>query len=101
MPGGETLREVQDRTWAAIEGLRAARGSGEVVAVTHNFVILMLLCRALALPIAEFRRIRQALAARTVLDLGERGATLVQLNDQSHLIAAGLARDLRPRDARV
>jgi probable phosphoglycerate mutase len=101
MPGGETLREVQDRAWGAVERLRDAHDGHEVVAVTHNFVILMVLCRVLGLPIAEFRRIRQALASRTIVDIGERGATLVQLNDQSHLIAAGLARDLRSREART
>jgi broad specificity phosphatase PhoE len=99
MPGGETLREVQDRAWEAIEELRAAH-EGDVVAVTHNFVILTLICKALGLPVAEFRRVRQALAARTVIEIGERGCTLVQLNDQSHLAAAGLSADLRPRDAR-
>jgi len=101
MPGGETLREVQDRAWVSVERLREAHPEGEVVAVTHNFVILMIVCRAIALPIADFRHIRQALAARTVIDVGERTSTLLQLNDQSHLLAAGLANDLRSREARA
>jgi len=101
MPGGETLREVQDRAWGSVERLREAYADGEVVAVTHNFVILMLICRAIALPIADFRRVRQALAARTVIEVGERSSTLLQLNDQSHLVAAGLATDLRSREARA
>jgi broad specificity phosphatase PhoE len=96
MPGGETLREVQDRAWASIDALRSAY-EGEVVAVTHNFVILTLICRALNLPLADFRRIRQALAARTVIDIGERSCQLLQLNDQSHLLAAGIASELQPR----
>jgi broad specificity phosphatase PhoE len=101
MPGGETLREVQERAWACAQRLREAHGDGEVVAVTHNFVILMLICRALSLAIADFRRVRQALAARTVIDLGTRGATLLQLNDQSHLQAAGIGSDLLPRESRA
>lgn len=101
MPGGETLREVQDRAWTVVERLQREHPRGDVVAVTHNFVILMLLCKATNLPIAEFRRFRQALAARTVIDVGERGCMLVQLNDQAHLLAAGVAGDLRPRDARA
>jgi len=101
MPGGETLREVQDRAWACVERLRQEHAEGDVVAVTHNFVILMLICRAINLPIAEFRRIRQSLAARTVIDVGERGSTLLQLNDQSHLLAAGLAADVPARGPRA
>jgi broad specificity phosphatase PhoE len=97
MPGGETLREVQDRAWAAVLDLQAGHPEGEVVAVTHNFVILTLICRAIALPLADFRRIRLALAAKTVIYVGERGATLLQLNDQSHLLQHGLAADMRPR----
>jgi probable phosphoglycerate mutase len=100
MPGGETLREVQERAWIAVSEAREAHPDGEIVAVTHNFVILTLICRAIGLPLADFRRVRQALAAKTVIDVSERGATLLQLNDQSHLLGAGLATDLAPRDAR-
>lgn len=93
MPGGETLREVQDRTWPALERMHAAHPDGEVVAVTHNFVILTAVCRALNLPLAEFRRIRHGLASRTVIDMRDGGATLIQLNDHAHLLAAGLSGD--------
>jgi phosphoserine phosphatase len=101
MPGGETLAEVQARAWGAVERMRAAHPDGNVVAVTHNFVILTLLCQALGLPLSHFRRLRQALAARTVLDVRESGSALLQLNDISHLIAAGLADDLVGRESRA
>jgi broad specificity phosphatase PhoE len=101
MPGGETLREVQERAWALAEGWRRERPDGEVVAVTHNFVIRALVCRALGLPLAEFRRLRHGLAARTILEIREDGGALVLLNDQSHLIAAGLGDDLRHREGRT
>ncbi|MBI5284492.1 MAG: histidine phosphatase family protein [Chloroflexi bacterium] len=100
MPGGETLREVQDRAWGAIERIAAAHPDGEVVAVSHNFVILTLICRALGLPLADFRRLKQALAAKTVIDLRDGVATLLQLNDNAHIIAAGLGDDLARKEAR-
>lgn len=95
MPGGETLAEVQERAWAAVQSWRAALADGEVVAVSHNFVIGALVCRAIGLPLAEFRRIKHELASRTVLDIGEDGGTLLLLNDQSYLAAAGLGGGLR------
>lgn len=101
MPGGETLREVQERAWGAVERARTAHPDGEVVAVTHNFVILTLVCRAIGLPLAQFRRIRHGLGARTVLDIREDGGTLLELNDRSHLVAAGLSDDLSGREARA
>jgi broad specificity phosphatase PhoE len=100
MPGGETLREVQDRAWGAVERMRADRAGGQVVAVSHNFVILTLICRALKLPLGEFRHVRQSLAARTILDVQESQCTLVQLNDNAHLLARGLGDDLAESEAR-
>ncbi|HEX5479407.1 MAG TPA: histidine phosphatase family protein [Dehalococcoidia bacterium] len=100
MPGGETLAEVQARVWGAIERIRGRHPDGVVVAVTHNFVILTLLCRALGLPLSHFRRLKQMLAAKTVLDITDHSSQLLQLNDTAHLMAAGLADDLLAREAR-
>ena len=49
MPGGERLLDVQERAWQAIERMRERHGRDVVVAVTHNFVILTILCRCLGL----------------------------------------------------
>jgi broad specificity phosphatase PhoE len=93
MPGGETLAEVQERAWLAIEGMRGAHPDGEVVAVAHNFVILTVVCRALNLPLSEFRRLRHGVASRTAIDMRDGSSTLIHLNDHAHLLAAGLAGD--------
>jgi broad specificity phosphatase PhoE len=90
MPGGETLAEVQARAWEAVERMAAAHPDGEVVAVTHNFVIRTLVCRVLGLPLARFRAFGLGVASRTVVDIGRRGPALVALNDTAHLRAAGL-----------
>jgi broad specificity phosphatase PhoE len=91
MPGGETLREVQDRAWAAVERIRQEHADAEVVAVAHSFVIATVVCRVLNLPLAEFRRLGHGLASRTVIDIRDGGATLIHLNDHAHLQAAGLS----------
>ncbi len=90
MPGGERLRDVQDRAWAALERLRRRHPEGTVLAVTHNFVILTLLCRALGLSLADFRRFRHELAAFTTLDVRDDRIVLTRLNDTCHLQAEGL-----------
>jgi broad specificity phosphatase PhoE len=95
MPGGETLREVQLRTWTAIEAIaREAPADRVAVVVSHNFVIRTALCQALGLPLTQFRRLRVALASKSVIDITDGRASVVHLNDVSHLGAAGLADDL-------
>ena len=85
MPGGETLRHVQDRAWASIESLRERHSDETVAVVTHNFVLLALLCRALDLPLARFRSLRHELAAISVVDLAPERMTVLALNDRCHL----------------
>ena len=56
-----------------------------MAAVSHNFVILTLLCRVLELPLAHFRRLRHDLAAVSVLELTPERRTVLALNDRCHL----------------
>jgi len=90
MPGGESLQDVQDRAWAAIERLRERHPEETVVVVTHNFTIHAILCRALGLPLASFRRLRHDLAAKAVLELRDDRVIVISLNDTCHLEAEGL-----------
>ena len=91
MPGGESMREVQERAWAAVEAIRDAHPEATVALVTHNFVLLTVLCRALDLPLARFRRLRHDLAAISLLDVTAERAVVVTMNDRCHLVDAGLA----------
>ena len=87
MPGGERLLDVQDRAWQAIERIRQRQEHETVAAVTHNFVILTLLCRVLGLELADFRRLRHSVAAKSVLEVGQDRIILVSFNDTCHLEA--------------
>jgi probable phosphoglycerate mutase len=95
MPGGETLAEVQERAWAAVERMQVGHPGGEVIAVTHNFVILTIACRVLNLPLSDFRRLRTALAGITTVQLpvemSSGTPTLISWNDTGHLRTRGLA----------
>lgn len=85
MPGGETMRQVQDRAWSAVQTIRDRHPAETVVAVAHNFVILSLLCRTLGLPLAQFRHLRHDLAALSIVDLTPERQVLLALNDRCHL----------------
>ena len=85
MPGGESLRQVQERGWATVEAIRDRHPNETVAAVSHNFVILSLLCQVLGLPLARFRSLRHELAAVSVLELDASRNALVTMNDRCHL----------------
>jgi broad specificity phosphatase PhoE len=85
MPGGETLRQVQERAWAALTAIGERHAEETIAVVSHNFVILTLLCRILDLPLAQFRRLRQDVAAISWIELRPERQTLLALNDRCHL----------------
>jgi probable phosphoglycerate mutase len=89
MPGGERLLDVQERAWQALERICAAWTQETVAVVTHNFVLLSILCRVLGLELADFRRLRHNVAAVSVLQVQEGRMTVLGLNDTCHLKAAG------------
>ena len=85
MPGGERLVDVQERAWAAVTELAARHPEDAVAAVSHNFVILSLLTKVLGLELSQFRRLRHAVAAVSVIDFTPKRALVVRMNDTCHL----------------
>ncbi len=90
MPGGESLEQVQRRAGAALDQIAAATGTGSVAVVSHNFVVLTLLCRALSLPLKDFRRLRHHVAGISMIEVTASRGVVVQVNDTCHLRGAGL-----------
>ena len=92
MPGGESLKQVQERAWNVVERLHGAYAEdGDVVAlVSHNFVLGALITRAMDMPLHEFRRFRLSVCGATTLRFRRDRTVLVQLNDTCHLAYAGL-----------
>jgi broad specificity phosphatase PhoE len=85
MPGGESLANVQERAWLAVEKIREKHPDDVVMVVSHNFVILCIICKALGLDLSQFRRLRPHVASISILNFGQRGTSLVLFNDTCHL----------------
>lgn len=88
-PGGESLVQVAERAWSAVQRLGGVHPQDTVVAVTHNFVILCLLTRALGLDLAKFRRLKHEVAAVSVIEFAGERTTVVSINDRCHLAGCG------------
>ena len=85
-PGGESLAQVLDRAWPALE--RACAGLGDhdtVLIVAHDAVNRVLLCKVLGIPLARLWTFRQAPTTLNLLEGASVDALeVVRLNDCSH-----------------
>ena len=88
LPGGESLRQVEDRAWEAFGSACAGLGAEAVVLlVTHDAVCRVLLCRILGLSLARVWSFRQASACINLLEGDDLDhLQVVRLNDASHLV---------------
>ncbi len=86
LPGGETMAELQERAWEALERIREENPEGKVVAVSHNLAIRSLICRIVDLSLENMGRLRQSSGALNVLEHVERGWALRSMNNTFHLM---------------
>jgi len=86
VPGGETLRECQERSVAATVAILEAHSAGPPVAiVTHRMVLACVICHALGLPLKMWRLVGQRNTALNLLSLQDGQWKVHHLNDTSHL----------------
>lgn len=90
MPGGESLEDVQARARAALMRIMAAHPGETVAVVSHNFLLLCLLCYVLHLPLFRFRQVRLHVASVSQIEAQGDILRIGYLNDVCHLERAGL-----------
>ncbi len=75
MPGGESLEEVQNRAVSALNRIISEHPAKSTLLIcSHNFVILSLLCHARGISLDNFRELRQANGALSIIQI--KGNTL-------------------------
>ena len=85
MPEGESLRSVQARAWQAIKDITDRHPEELVAVVSHNLCILAIICKAIALDLNNFRRLRMDNASISEIAFGSHGPVLIRINDTAHL----------------
>jgi broad specificity phosphatase PhoE len=95
LPGGGTVPELRDQCCAAVkdilekqqavEGEKCGDEDRVVVAVTHFFPIMCIICDTLGLAFTYFRRLRLDVASMCTLDFHPERVVLVSFNDTCHL----------------
>jgi broad specificity phosphatase PhoE len=89
IPGGESITELRERTWPAVQWIVSEHPDEVVIAVSHSLAILSIISRVLGMNISDFRMLRLSVASISVLDFREHGASLVLFNDTCHLESDG------------
>ncbi|MCK4387188.1 MAG: histidine phosphatase family protein, partial [Dehalococcoidia bacterium] len=85
LPGGESFVELQKRCWEAVEPLLLKYENGTVVIISHYFVTLAIIFKALDLPLEYLAKFRVDLGGVSILEFEDYGARLLQFNDTSYL----------------
>ena len=88
LPSGESLVELQQRAWKAVERLlerhKTNPGHNEgttVVVVSHYFVTLAIILKALNLPLDYFTKFKVDLGGVSILEIQDYGTRLLTFND--------------------
>jgi broad specificity phosphatase PhoE len=87
LPGGESLQELQDRSWKAIQFINDKHSNDTVVVISHLFAILTIICRVMGLELPNMWKLRQTEAGITIIDVTPVRPTLLLFNCTGHLEA--------------
>ena len=90
-PNGESLAMVRRRAMASLDRIRSNHPEGIVYVVAHRVVTKVIMCAVLGLANAAFWKIRQDNCAYNIIELTDKGAVVVVMNETCHMRAAGLA----------
>jgi len=85
LPGGESVAEVQQRVWGAIQRLVDRHNDGVLVIVGHYFSVLTAICSVLNLPLAQIDKLRLNSGSLSIIIFDGQTSRLVLFNDTCHL----------------
>ena len=85
VPGGESMRAVQERAIKALFDLRHTHREGAVLIVSHGDVIRAALLFALGMPLDFYSRIEVGLASLNTIHIDDAGIRVLALNERPRL----------------
>jgi broad specificity phosphatase PhoE len=87
IPGGETLKEVQERVFEIVWNLGVNHEGENVVVVSHNFAISTFLCKVMGLSLREFATFRLRSGCKNLITFVNGRFRVEWINDVRHLCA--------------
>jgi len=86
VPGGESMRAVQERAVRAIFELRQTHRDGTVLIVSHGDVIRAALLFALGMPLDFYSRIEVGLSSLNTIQIDNSGIRVIAVNERPRLV---------------
>ena len=83
MPNGESLTQLQERAWRAME--RIINKEENALVVAHNFTIAAIICRIRSISLNEFLSACVGNASKTIVNFQKNGIFIEAFNDRCHL----------------
>jgi probable phosphomutase (TIGR03848 family) len=83
-PGGEAIRDMQNRLINTLEAIASKHGSGKIAVVSHSDVIKAAIAYYAGMPLDMFQRLIISPASISTVYLGQHGPMILQINDTSH-----------------
>jgi broad specificity phosphatase PhoE len=83
MPNGESLTELQERAWRALE--KIINKEEDALVVAHNFIIAVIICRIRSISLNEFLSSCVGNASKTIVNFQKDGTFIEVFDDRSHL----------------
>ena len=87
LPGGENMRQVQERMVRTLFDLRQVHRDGRLLLVSHGDVIRAALLFALGMPLDLYSRIEVGLASISTVHIDNSGIRVVGINEMPRLSA--------------
>jgi len=85
LPSGESLEELQNRAWWAVERILERHVDGAAVMVAHMFTNMVVIAKAIDLDLRHVLHLRQDTAAVNIVEFSTQRNVLTLLNDTCHL----------------
>lgn len=85
LPGGESLAELQQRSWGYISRLAEKHKDGDITVITHYFIIMSTICAALNLPLDNITRLRLNTGSISIISFNGTDMRLELYNDSGSL----------------
>ncbi|NIX15823.1 MAG: histidine phosphatase family protein [Candidatus Dadabacteria bacterium] len=85
IPNGETLQEVQDRAFNAINNISINNEGKTVLIVSHNFTIITLLCKFQGTSLDDFYKYKISETSKHIINFKDDRYTIETFNNTDHL----------------
>jgi len=85
LPGGESLLQVQQRVWGAVQEIIMRHRRGSVAVVSHSIALKTIITSILGAPLSSLIRFHLGVASISILHIDNDRTSLVMLNDTCHL----------------